>query len=180
MPNEVLNKTGTPVVWADSTDFSGTNNGFTRTHQLLLENIANNAARQGAKADLGATRARLYAVVVGIEFNTAPTAGNVVEVFWASSPSGTAGTGNTGGAGGSDAAYKAGEEDEWKKQLMYLGALVATNDGNTTPQYQVIGYFTPPDRYGMPVVVNKSGQTLNATDAVEMFVALVPVVDEVQ
>jgi len=180
MANELLQKTGTPVVWADTTDFSSTNSGFTRTHQLLLENIANNAARQGAKADLGATRARQYAVVVGIEFNSAPTAGNVVEVWWSSSPSGTAGTGNTGGAGGSDAAYKAGEEDEWKQQLQYLGSLVATADGNTTPQYQCIGYFTPPDRYGMPVVVNKSGQTLNATDAVEMFVALVPLIDEAQ
>lgn len=180
MANEILNKEGTPVVWSDTTDYSSTNSGFSRTHQLLLENIANNAARQGAKADLGATRARLYAVRVGIEFNAAPTAGNVVEFYWSSSFSSTAATGNDGGASGSDAAYKAGEEDEWKKQLMFLGVLVATNDGNTTPQYQTIGYFTPPHRYGMPVVVNKSGQTLNATDAVEMFVALVPVIDEVQ
>lgn len=181
MPNEVLQKSGTPVVWADSTDYSSTNSGFTRTHQLLLENIANGAARQGAKADLGATRARQYAVVMGLEFQSAPTAGLLVELFWASSPSGTAGTGNTGGASGSDGAYKAGEEDEWKQQLIYIGALVATNDGNTTPQYQCVNpAFTPPDRYGMPVVVNKSGQSLNTSDANEMFVALVPLIDEVQ
>lgn len=180
MANEILHKTGTPVVWSDTTDYSSTNSGLTRTHQIDLTGITNNAARQGAKADLGATRPRLYVVRAGIEFNAAPTAGNVVEIYWSSSFSSTAGTGNTGGASGSDGAYKAAEEDEWKRQLIFLGSLVATNDGNTTPQYQDVGYFTAPDRYGMPVVVNKSGQTLNSTDAIEMFVALIPITDEIQ
>ena len=157
MANEVLIKTGTPVVWADSTDYSSTNSGLTRTHQLLLENLANGAARQGAKADLGATRSRRYTVRVGFEFNSAPTAGLLVEVWWSSSFSATAGTGNTGGTSGTDSAYKAAEEDEWKQQLIAMGSLVATADGNTTPQYQDIGTFEAPDRYGMPVVVNKSG-----------------------
>lgn len=180
MPNEILHKTGTPIVWADTTDYSSTLSGLTRTAQILLENIANNAARQGAKVDLGATRPRSYNVRAGFEFAVAPTAGNVVEVYWSSSFSATAGTGNTGGASGTDLAYKAAEEDEWKKQLIFVGVLVATNDGNTIPQYQDIGIFTAPDRYGMPVVVNKSGQALNTVDAIEMFVALIPITDEVQ
>lgn len=179
MPNEVLQKTGTPVVWANSGDFSSTNSGFTRTKQLDLTSLANNAARQGDKADLGATRARRFAVVAGLQVNSAATAGNVIEIWWSSSASGTAGTGNTGGAGGSDAAYKAAKEDEWKQQLQYLGSLVLTNDGGTNVQYQCVGYFTPPDRYGMPVVVNKSGQALK-NSGVEQFVALVPLIDEVQ
>jgi len=180
LANNILHVEGTPTVFADTTDYSSTNSGLTRTDQLLLENIANGAARQSAKADLGATRAPLYAVRVGIEFQTAPTAGNLVEFYWSSSFSATGGTGNDGGAGGSDAAYKAGEEDEWKKQLMFLGALVATNDGNTTPQYQTVGYFTPPHRYGQVIVVNKSGQSLNTADANEMFVALVPIIPQIQ
>lgn len=180
MPTEILVKQTTPVVWADSTDYSSTNSGLTRTHQILLENLADGAARQGAKADLGATRAARYAVILGVEFETAPTAGLAVEVYWSSSVHATAATGNTGGASGSDGAYKAGEVEEWKKQLLYLGSLVATNDGNTTPQYQQIGEFCPPSRYGQPVVVNRSGQALNATDAVEMFVALIPITDELQ
>jgi hypothetical protein len=173
---------GTPVVWADSTDYSSTNSGLSRTHQLLLENLANNAAREGAKADLGVAtvnRAPLYAVRVGFECNSAPTAGTLIEVYWSSSFSTTATVGNDGGAIGSDAAYHAAEEDEWKKQLIYLGALVTTADTNTVPQYQTIGYFTPPHRYGMPVVVNKSGVALNATDAIEMFVALIPIVHNI-
>jgi len=179
MPNEILQKTGTPLVWANATDFSSTGSGFARTHQLDLTSLPNTAARQGAKADLGATRARQYAVVAGVQPNVAATAGTVVEIWWSSSTSGTAGTGNTGGAGGADAAYKAAKEDEWKQQLQYLGSLVLTNDGGTNVQYQCVGYFTPADRYGMPVVVNKSGVTLK-NNGIEMFMALVPLVDEVQ
>lgn len=179
MANEILHKQGTPVVFSDTTDYSATNSGFTRTAQIDLTSIANGAARQSDKADLGATRARLYAVRVGIEYDVAPTAGTVTEFYWSASTSGTAGTGNDGGASGADGAYKAGEEDEWKKQLIWLGNLVNTNDAATTVQYQTIGFFTPPQRYGQVVVLNKSGQAYEG-DAVEMFVALVPVVDEVQ
>jgi hypothetical protein len=117
---------------------------------------------------------------VFIEFDVAPTAGNVVEFYWSASHSGTAATGNDGGASGSDAAYKAGEEDEWKRQLLYMGALTATADAATTVQVQTINsMFTAPQRYGQVVVVNKSGQALEG-DAVEMCVALIPNPTEIQ
>jgi hypothetical protein len=179
MPNEILHKNGTPVVFADTTDYSSTNSGFTRTAQLDLTSIANNAARQSDKVDLGTTRPRLYAVRVGIEYDVAPTAGNTSEFYWSSSQSVTAGTGNDGGCSGADGAYKAAEEDEWKRQLIFLGALISTNDAATTVQYSTVGYFTPPHRYGQIVYVNKSGQALEG-DAVEMFVALIPITDEIQ
>ena len=114
MANEVLVKDGTPKVWADTTDYSSTGSGFTRTDQIDLTSLANGAARQGAKGDLGATRAARYSVTVGIEFDVAPTAGVEVEVYWSSSFSATAGTGNAGGASGADAAWQAGSEDEFK------------------------------------------------------------------
>ncbi len=179
MPNEILVKDGTPVCWADTTDYNSAGSGITRTHQIDLTSIANGAAREGAKANLGATRAARYAVLVGIEFDVAPTAGQTVEFYWSCSYSSTAATGNTGGAAGADQAYKAAEEDEWKKQLLLLGVLVATNDAATTVQRQLVGIFCPPTRYGMPVVVNKSGQAFEG-DAVEMYVALIPITDEVQ
>lgn len=180
MANEVLVKSGTPICWADTTDYSSTNSGITRTHQIDLTSIANGAARQGDKADLGATRADRFAVQVGFEIDIAPTAGTAIEVYWSDSYSGTAGTGNTGGASGADAAYKAGEEDEWKKQLILIGTLICTADAATTVQVQCINSeFRPPTRYGMPVVVNKCGQAFEG-DAVEMFIALIPIVDEVQ
>jgi len=180
MPSEVLIKSGTPIVWADTTDYSSTLSGLTRTHQIDLTSIANGAARQGDKADLGATRAAKYAVKVAVEVDVAPTAATEIDVFWSSSISGTAGTGNDGGASGADAAYKAGEEAEWVRQLLYVGSIVLTNDAATTVQTQIINSaFVPPSRYGMPVVYNRSGQALEG-DAVEMYVALLPLIDEVQ
>lgn len=179
MPTENLQKVGTPIVFADTTDFSGTASGLTRTAQIDLTSIANNAARQSDKVDLGATRAAAYRVRVGIEFDVAPTAGTTVEFYWSESFSGTAGTGNTGGASGADGAYKAGEEDEWKKQLTFIGSLIATADAATVVQYQDVGILMPGDRYGQIVVVNKGGQAFEG-DAVEMFVALIPIVDEFQ
>lgn len=179
MANEILVKQGTAVCWADTTDYNSAGSGIARTHQITLAALASAAARQGAKADLGATRAARYAVIVGMELDVAPAAGKTIEVYWSSSYSGTAGTGNDGGASGADAAYQAGSEAEWKKQLTFIGALVLTADAATVVQRGWIYTFTPPTRYGMPVVVNLAGQALEGDD-VEMYVALVPITDEVQ
>lgn len=168
MANEVLIKTGTAKVWkASAGDYA-----------LSLASLANNAARQGAKGDLGVTRARRWNVLVEIQMEVAPTAGNLIELFWSSSPSATAATQNTGGASGSDAAYKAGEEDEWKKQLAFIGALVVTADDETSFTQTMEFVFEPTHRYGMPVVVNKSGQALD--DAFAHAITLTPIPDEVQ
>lgn len=180
MANEVLVKSGTPVVFADTTDYSSAGSGYTRTHQIDLTSLASGAARQSDKADLGATRAASYSVNVGFELDVAPIAGNYVDVYWSSSVSGTAGTGNDGGASGADGAYKAGEESEWVKQLILIGSLVVTADAATTVQRQCINdNFCPPNRYGSVVVYNRSGQAFEG-DAVEMYVALLPLIDEVQ
>ena len=180
MPTQVLIEEGTPIVWADVTDYSATGSGYTRTAQIDLTSLANNAARQGDKADMGATRAARFTVHVGFELDVAPTAGNLIDVYWSSSASATAGTGNAGGASGADAAYKAGEEAEWVKQLTYVGSLVVTADAATTVQRACINdAFVPPQRYGMPVVYNRTGQAFEG-DAVEMYIALVPTPDEIQ
>ena len=71
------------------------------------------------------------------------------------------------------------EESEWVEQLTYVGHVVLTADAQPTVQQQCVGVFSPPTRYGMPVVYNLGGQALHS-DAVEMYVALVPIVDEVQ
>lgn len=179
MANEIRVKEGTPVVFADATDYSATTSGFTRTHQLDLTSLANNAARQSEKADFGALRARMYAVRVGIEVDVAPTAGALVEFYLSTSFSATAATGNDGGAGGSDGAWRTGDEAEWAKQLIFLGVLVCTADAAPTVQMQTIGQLSLPHRYGQVIVYNTCGQALEG-DAVEMFVAFVPAIDEVQ
>ena len=178
MANEILVKDGTPVVWADTTDYSDSDN-FTRTHQIDLTSLAATKARQGAKADLGATRARQYAVKVAIEWGAAQVAGKAIEFYWSASHSDVAATGNDAGASGSDAAWRDGTEAIWKKQAIYLGSLIANATGAGTVQRQTIGIFSPPMRYGQPIALNMSAQALDS-DATNMYIALVPITDESQ
>ncbi len=188
MPTEILTKLGTAFVWADTTDYSSSVSGLVRTEQLDLTSIAGTdttaAARQGTKDDLGTTMAAQFRILVAIEFATAPTAGGVVDFYWAGSPITTAANANPGGTSGSDAAYTgtAGSSlDDSVKQLRYLGSLVVTADATTLVQYMEIGTITAEElgRFGMPVVHNKASVAFVA-DATEMYFALVPVIDESQ
>lgn len=180
MANEILVKQGTAVCWADTTDYASTLSGIARTHQIDLTSLATTKARQGVKADLGAKRPAGYSVLLGIEMDVAPVAGTVVEVYWSSSYSSTAGTGNAGGASGADEAYKDAEEAEWVQQLIFVGQMVLTADAATVVQRQCVNpYFSPPTQYGMPVIRNSGGQAFEG-DAIEMYLALVPVTDESQ
>jgi len=182
LANEVLIKDGTAKVWADTTDYSSTVSGLSRTHQIDLTSVSAAASRQGAKADLGATRARQFAVLVGIEIAASAASDELISIYWAASPSTTAGNANPGGTSGADAAYTGTSGDSLAdslKQLEFIGSLVTTADNTTTVQYGQVGILTDIPRYGMPVVVNNSTGAL-MTDAVEMFIALLPLIDEVQ
>jgi len=148
---------------------------------ITLASIGVGAARQGAKGDLGATRAARWSVLVEINMDVAPSAGDLIEFWWSSSPSAVAGTTNTGAASGADAAYTgsaAGSVDETKVQLQYIGGLILTPDADATVQRQEFVFF-PLQRYGMPVLVNKSGQALEGDDDAHR-ITFTPIVDEVQ
>lgn len=179
MATEILLKNNTAIVWADPADYNSANSGYARTHQITLAALASAAAREGAKADLGATRAARYAMRVFIEVDVAPTAGTTMDFYWCSSISAVAGTGNDAGATGADAVYKGGEEAEWLVQALYVGSLVLTNDAATTVQRAMVGEFCPPERYGFPIVYNGSGQALEGDD-IEMCIAVLPLIDESQ
>ena len=172
---------GTPILWANATNFSTTLSGITRTDAITLESLADGAARQGDKVDLGANRAGGYAVKVSVDMAVAPTAGEPIEVYWSSSYSDTAGTGNDGGAAitGADAAWAPSTVATWKRQLLFIGILPLA--ASTDPQVKTINsYFSPPTRYGSIVVVNNGGQALVATSegADTMYVALIPITDD--
>jgi len=180
MPNEVLVKAGTPIVWADATDFD--NDPFADTYQMDLTGLATANARQGAKGDFGATRAAKYAVVLNVEIDVAPVSATTVEVYFAPSVSSIAASGNAGGIIGADAAYTgtAGDSlDDSLKQLDLVGVLVCTADADPAEQNQLIAVYSPPTRYGSPVVYNKSGQT-HVGDATHAYLLFEPIVDEVQ
>jgi hypothetical protein len=171
MANEVLIKTGTTIIW----DAAGTD------YDMTMSGIAVGAARQGEKGDLGATRAARWAVRVWINMDVAPTAGDVIEFWWSSSPAAAAGTDNTGAASGADAAYTgsaAGSVDETKVQMQYIGGLILTPDADAVTQVQEFVFF-PLQRYGMPVLVNKADQALEGDDDVHQ-IALIPIIDEIQ
>lgn len=179
MANEVLVKQLTPIVWADTTDYAG--DGGARTHQIDLTSLAAAAARQGAKADLTAARARRYAVTARIEFASAPTNGDTVEIYMGPSLSVTAATANPGGLTGADAAYTgtAGSTlAESLLQLTLVGVLSCTNDG-TTVVLQQTWVYSPALRYVSLVVIN-SGTPAFVADAVEMSITMTPLVDEIQ
>jgi len=182
MANIINTIDGTATVWSDTTDYSSTVSGLARTHQIDLTSLADAAARQGAKGDLTATRARRYKALAAIEYAVAPASGVVLSIYWASSPSGTAANANPGGTSGSDAAYTGTAGDSLADsllQLQFVGDMILTADATTVVQYQEIGLLEDILRYGMPVVMNSGGQALHS-DAVEMYVALIPLLDEVQ
>jgi len=180
MTQEILVKHGTAVVWANSADYSSSVSGLARTHQIDLHDLASGAARQGAKADLGSPRPAQYLVSAAFEFDSAPVSLQVAEVYWAGSPITTAASANPGLTTGADAAYTGTAGDSLNdsiQQLLFVGNLVATADASAVVQYQTIGVLSNVHRYGMPVVYNRTGQAMGS-DAIEMYVALIPLIDE--
>ena len=169
--NDIWIRTGTTLIWdAAVTDYA-----------ITLSGIAVGAARQGAKGDLGATRAARWAVRVWINMDVAPGAGRVIEFWWSSSPSAVAGTDNAGAASGADAAYTGsagGSVDETKHQMQKIGDLTLTPDADAVTQIEEFVFF-PLQRYGMPVLVNKADQILEGDDDVHQ-IALIPIIDEVE
>jgi hypothetical protein len=196
MANEILIHTsGTPLCWADPVQYAvgvyGQGNLFPKTHNIALKTLAANAAVQADKADLGVKRAQGYVVKAAVEFAAAPTAGGPVEFYWSASPSSHPASGNAGG-GTTTAPYVSGvygayapvtgsetDIDEWKQHLQFVGVLGATNDGAGYIQSKVINsYFTPSERYGQFVVKNDASQAF-ATGGSGMYIALIPVTDEI-
>lgn len=191
MPNKVLLDTqdGTPpqICFADHAgDFAPTTANDLRVGsptnvQISLASLADAAGRQSAKVDLGAVRAPRYKVRMACEHAATPTAGNVVELYWAPSGSATAGNGNPGAVSGSDAAY-AGYSSNLAasvRQLERIGTMVLTAQATATIQVAECGYFVPGERYGNLVVVNRGGSAFHSDD-VEIHVVFDPVFEEIQ
>jgi len=184
MATENLIKSGAAIVWSDITDYSSAVSGLTRTHQIDLTSLAAGSARQGAKADLGAIRAAKFSVLVAIEFVAASgvLSGEYIDFYLGFSPSPTAANANPGGLSGADAAYTGTAGDSLVdsiRQLELIGSLVTTTDNTANVQYQKVGEIYAPDRYVNLAVINNSTGAFVA-DAVEMYIALIPIIDEFQ
>lgn len=160
MPSQLLQEQGTDIVWTSAAG----------DEVITLTSLANGDGRAGEKHDFGATHPEWVRISVELDYNVAPTAGEVVLVYWSSSHDGTD---YDGECTGSDAAYDA-EEDLLR--LHYVGALVCTND--TDPQ-RASFRFQLPARYGLPVINNQSGQALTATGT-DQVITVTPLIIEAQ
>ncbi|GAF93447.1 unnamed protein product, partial [marine sediment metagenome] len=92
MANEILQKQGTSLVWTSSAG----------DYVITLTSLANGEGRMGAAHDFTATFPTRVRIMLDVDFNAAPTAGEVVNVYWASSHDGTD---YDGEVTGSDAAF---------------------------------------------------------------------------
>ncbi len=159
---------------ADSTDV-----------QIAVGALTAAAARQSAKVDLGANRAREYSVMMSFELASDPAAGGSVRVYWSPSPDSSAAVANGGGASGSDAAYSgyaASTLAEGLDNLINIGEVntAIMNDADGVPQLEFVGVFPPPDRYGSLIVVNNTSVAFHSDDvefAVSFNPSLVPEIE---
>ena len=192
MANKVLiqemDATPEQITFRDSTDFSPTAANDLRhvtaadqEVDLDMTSVADGAARQSDKVDLGEHRSHTYGVRCAVELAATPTAGDVIEFYWAPSAHSTAATGNLAGTTGSDAAYTGldSDLDNSVLMLMFIGVHVCTDDPTTTVQTSFVGFLTPPTAYGSLVVKNESGAAFHS-DAVETHVVFDPLIVEVQ
>jgi hypothetical protein len=186
MPNEILTKLGTPIIFGHAADHNPAtaNNLGADTHEIDLTSLGAGSYRQSAKADFGggtALWAEWWAVTAAIEPVSAPTAGTSID-FWMGFSEATSTTGNPAGLTGSDAVYNgydaaAADATEAVKQLTYVGSLVLAAD----PDVQVahLGLVRVTARYGMLVVYN-GGNVALAADGDEQSIRFTPLIPEVQ
>lgn len=195
MPNKLLvtQMDGTPkqIVFADhagdffptaANDLRQTTDGTQETDvQLSMASVADGAARQAAKFDLGENWAKAYRIRCAFEFAATPTAGEKVELYFGESVSGTAGAGNPANLSGTDAAYTGYSSNlaDSVGQLNMAGLFICTAQATTTVQVGPAGIWYPTNRYGLLVVKNEAGAAYHSDD-VETHIVLDPIVDEVQ
>jgi hypothetical protein len=163
---------GTAIVWGEAGA-----SGVTKT--LSLDALADGAARQGESADLTADWDREYLVYLVAETGTAPTAGNVVDLYLVCSHNGTDWPAKVTG---SDGAYTLGTGDANLRQAgAPVVSLFATNDANTVLRQAPV-LWRPTGRYVAPIFDNNLGQAIrDETTATsnDSRVILVPLVEKV-
>jgi hypothetical protein len=171
LPDTFKVSQGTAIIWGEA-GASGV------TNTLSLDALADGAARQGASVDLGSDWDRDYAVYLVVETGTAPTAGNVVDLYLVSSQNGTDWPAKVTG---SDAAYTLGTADANLRQAgPPVVSLFATNDANTVLRQAPV-VWRPAGRYVAPIFDNNLGQAIrDETTATnnDSRVIIIPLIDK--
>jgi len=170
LPDGIKYVDGSSYIFAYDTEWPETPTlGWSDTvnAEIDLGGLASGAYRQSAKLDLGANRDELYELMMTIEMETDPTAGERISVHAGFSDSATAATGNPAGLSGANelyTGYGGGAVADCVQQLDFIGHLrLAVMNDEDSPQVGVVGYFTAPRRYMMIVVGNGSSVAVHAT-----------------
>lgn len=144
---------GTPLTWTSS--------GGDKVLNAASVTTGNGRAGDKSATLVDGTKGlpALLEVYVQTQVQAAPTAGLTIDVYLAFSDSATAGTNNPGSLSGADAALS---NVDVLPQLVFVGSLVLSNSLGTAAQEQRF-LVAPQDQYVIPVLVNNSGQTINAT-----------------
>jgi hypothetical protein len=134
---------------------------------------------ESAIFDLGVNRAPRYACFAALEFFAAPTTGERVDLYVGWTPDATATDANPGNLTGSDGDYTGTPAtlDEGLAQLDFIGSVVCTADIEVMIQH--VGTVVPKERWGILVVVNRSGAVLCGTDDIETSIVFHPMIDDV-
>lgn len=189
MASEILTKTKTQIRFCVAGSFSPADAatnwtiGTPTDAVLTLNNVANGAARQSDKVDLGTPRPPRYALFGCVDYTgETPSAIGQTDYYWAPSTSSTQANGNVAGNSGADGAAPDGALGsitlaEFLLQCIYIGSLY-THDGAVV-QNGFVGVFQPPTQWGQLVVVNNGGDTYEQDD-VEAHQVMNPIVDENQ
>lgn len=159
MANEVKVKPGTSTSWKNSGGDA----------VLTLTSLASAAGRIGAQHDFGATFGRKARWRLKTKFAVAPTEGQLIEVYLATSNN----TLRDGVVGSADAALSAAAQ---RFQCQFLGTVYCRN---TTNSQEASGVFEMVSRYVSPVIYNAAGQAFSGTASDHEFV-IEQYVDEVQ
>ena len=152
-------------------------NSTTLTPTITNASLIAAAARQSTPVDFGTPRTPNWDVRCNAIMNTAPTAGQTLDVYVAWS-SGT-GAGIWGGnLGITDSAYTGyGSVANSVGQLDFVGSLVLSNNATPSGQISDIGVITPKLQYGIFVLHNNSSANLSADTSNNNNIVCIPIVD---
>lgn len=153
LPDYSQLEAGTPVEWSTSGD-----------KLLTLTSKADGVGREGEKSSslIDGTKGMPELLEFRLEsaVGASATNGKELECWIGESNSATAGTNNPANLTGADADLSA--PDELKYQCNWAGSLVFSNTRGTNVQRQRFVYY-PTHPYIIPLIVNKTGQTLSST-----------------
>jgi len=167
MANEVFQKRGTPVVWSSG----GVN------EELILSELAVDGTLGGSyfdRGDLATTPAAdEYEWEMIIEgFNTAPTIGETVDLYFSQSNDTTEFDGQPTSLPGDTTQTATGPTTDMLKNMMYAGSAVV-HSTTTTDELITRGVVRFTSRFFFPVVHNNTTDILASGD--DHLVTLTPV-----